>query len=74
MSDKSKDHILIPALTVMAAAYFGFKKKSENISEIAKTLVHRAVKDQVRTNHRERQAKAKLERRFKRNYRKKYNG
>jgi len=74
MSDKSKDHILIPALATMAAVYFGFKKKSENISEIAKTLVSRAVKDQVRTNHKARREKAKPARRLKRNYRSKYNG
>jgi hypothetical protein len=67
MSERGRDHILIPALITAAAAYFGFKKKSENISEIAKTLVHRAVKDQVRTNHKAKRAK-------KRNYRRSYNG
>ena len=55
MSKHGKDHILIPALVAAAAAYFGFKKKSENISEIAKTLVNRAIKDQTRTNHQDNQ-------------------
>lgn len=76
MQKKGKNHILIPALITAAAAYFGFKKKSENISEIAKDLVGRAIKDQVRTNHNinQRAANKRKKKSFKRNYRLKYNG
>ena len=72
MSKHGKDHILIPALITAAAAYFGFKKKSENISEIAKDLVNRAIKDQTRTNHKVNQHNAR--RRNKRNHRDTYYG
>lgn len=76
MQKEGKNHILIPALITAAAAYFGYKKKSENISEIAKDLVGRAIKDQVRTNHKVNQiaAKQRKKKSFKRNYRLKYNG
>lgn len=56
MSKEAKDHVLIPALITAAAVYFGVRRKSENIGEIAKDLVNRAVKDQVRKNHKSRQA------------------
>jgi hypothetical protein len=83
MSKQGKNHILIPALITAAAAYFGLKKKSENISEIAKDLVNRAIKDQTRTNHKAKQQAKKqaiplphIRRRClrKRNYRDTYYG
>lgn len=74
MSKEGKDHILIPALIAGVAAYFGFKRKSENVSEIAKDLVSRAIKDQVRTNHKDNQREAQKRRRggHKRNFRDRY--
>ena len=74
MSKEGKDHVLIPVLIAAAAAYFGFKRKSENVSEIAKDLVSRAVKDQVRTNHSDNRTEARKRRsgRHKRNFRDKY--
>ena len=57
MSEEGKHHILIPALIAAAAAYFGCRKKSENLGEIAKTMVNMAVKDQVRQNNKDRQLK-----------------
>ena len=74
MSKEGKDHILIPALIAGVAAYFGFKRKSENVSEIAKDLVSRAIKDQVRTNHEDnrRLAHKRKHGRHKRNLRDRY--
>jgi hypothetical protein len=74
MNKQGKNHILIPALITMAAAYFGLQKKSENISEIAKDLVNRAIKDQTRTNHKVNQHNARHKRRNKRNHRDTYYG
>lgn len=72
MSKETKDHLLIPALIAAAAAYFGFKGKSENISEIAKTIVNRAIKDQTRTNQNDNQLESRGRRRHKRSLHDKY--
>lgn len=81
MSEEGKHHILIPALIAAAAAYFGFRKKSENLGEIAKTVVNMAVKDQVRQNNRDsrnkhenRPLRLAYKKRNKRNYRDTYYG
>jgi hypothetical protein len=49
MHKEGKNHVLIPALIAMVAAYFGFRRKSETLSEVAKELVGKAIQDQ--TNH-----------------------
>lgn len=50
MSREHKDHILIPALIAMIAAYFGFRRKSETLGEVAKDLVGKAIQDQTSHN------------------------
>jgi len=42
--------LLIPALIAAIAAYFGFRRKSENLAEVAKILVGQAIRDQVEHN------------------------
>ena len=72
---KVKEHILIPALIAAAAAYFGFKKKSEKLASVAKDLVERAIDDQARTNQETLALPYKYKRRRargKRNYRDRY--
>jgi hypothetical protein len=50
MRKEGKHHMLIPALIAAIAAYFGFRKKSEQLSEIAMDLVGRAIHDQKNYN------------------------
>jgi len=72
MSKETKDHILIPALIAAAAAYFGFKGKSENLGRVAKDLVNKAIKDQTQTNHQDNAKEARSKRRYKRLFRDRY--
>lgn len=81
MSKEGKHHVLIPALIAAAAAYFGFRRKSENLGEMAKAAVDMAVRDQVKQNNRDKQkqrepAQLRLmyKKRNKRNHRDTYYG
>jgi hypothetical protein len=64
MSEDKTNHVLIPALLTAAAAYFGFKGKSEQIADITKEVVGRAINHQVNYNYNK---KPKRFRRFKKN-------
>jgi hypothetical protein len=48
-NNDKKQHILIPALLTAAAAYFGFKGKSEQIAEITKQVVTKAINHQTQS-------------------------
>lgn len=69
MAREHKEHILIPALIAMVAAYFGFRRKSETLGEVAKELVGKAIQDQTDHNHK---ANFRRNRRYKRNLRDRY--
>lgn len=69
MNKDYKDHALIPALIAMVAVYFGFRRKSETLGEVAKELVERAIEDQTRHNHK---PEFRRSRRYKRNLRDRY--
>ena len=71
MRKERKEHILIPALIAAIAAYFGFKRKSESLSLVAKDLVNRAIDDQTGTNY-EKQEPGYRRKRSRRSSRKSY--
>lgn len=74
MSKEAKHHLLIPALIAAIAAYFGFRRKSETLSEIAKDLVGRAIHDQTEHNRKvnQRRVSHRPRHRLRRNLRDRY--
>jgi hypothetical protein len=66
MSEDKTNHILIPALLAAAAAYFGFKGKSEQIADVTKQVVNKAIAHQTQVNN---SKKNKRLRRYKKNKR-----
>lgn len=45
------NHILIPALLASAAAYFGFSGKSEQLADVTKQIVAKAIDHQAQKNN-----------------------
>ena len=77
MRKEGKNHILIPALIAAVAAYFGFKRKSEKLSDIASDLVSKAIKDQTLENvqqHNVFRRKRRFRNRHRRNFSDNYYG